>query len=433
MARSERTGNHYDRFRGRLMFPVIRPGGSVLGFSGRVLPEHEGQGDEPAPKYINSSESSLYTKNKSLFGLHAASRDVKNRGRAILVEGNLDVVSLHGRGHTEAIAPLGTSFTAEQSAILSRLTRVVIVCFDGDRAGRKATAAAIEQLLSDDLEARVIALEPGEDPDSVDPEVFTRRLERPMPGIEWFLRRLVAGGATQTIEAQARALRRVASMLQKLRDPDVRGDYARLTSDLLKLPMDRVWGATRGQRGPERGGPGRAQNVDPRDLSGPPTPRAPRPSGPPLPKGQALITALLVDMPLSAGGAARAQVLEHVEDPRLRPIVEHVLAAAAEGRHPALGELLELVEPENQRLLHRVIFQGRFVDEAQPHRVLQRGLTLCKLTKIESQIPLIDQQTDAARREGRDDEARELIQRRLELRKEQATLQALLREDEDTP
>ena len=83
--------------------------------------------------------------------------------------------------------------------------------------------------------------------------------------------------------------------------------------------------------------------------------------------------------------------------------------------------------------LHRVIFQGRFVDEAQPHRVLQRGLTLCKLTKIESQIPLIDQQTDAARREGRDDEARELIQRRLELRKEQATLQALLREDEDTP
>ena len=134
---------------------------------------------------------------------------------------------------------------------------------------------------------------------------------------------------------------------------------------------------------------------------------------------------------MAAGGAVRDQVLEHVDDPRLSPIVERVLEAASEGRHATVGELLALVEPEAEQLLHRAIFQGRFLEETRPNRVLQQGLTLCKVVKIESQIPLIDQQTDAARRDGREEEVRALIQRRLELRKEQAALRATLRDDDD--
>ncbi|MGB1701158.1 MAG: toprim domain-containing protein, partial [Nannocystaceae bacterium] len=376
VAKSERSQSYYDRFRGRLMFPVIRPGGSVLGFSGRIVPVHDSKDDQdPTPKYINSSESDLYAKNKTLFGLQAASRHIKTRGRALLVEGNLDVVSLHQRGHGEAVAPLGTAFTSEQCAVLGRLTSVVVLCFDGDRAGRKATAAAIEQLLNGGIEPRVVALEPEEDPDSVDPEIFARRLERPTPALEWFLRRLVAAGATESIESQARALHRVAPLLQKLKDPDVRGDYAHLAANLLRLPVSRVWSACQPEARGRRSGP------DPRNA--PPPPRDDRPTRPqtPLPRGQALLTALLVDLPLAAGGAVREQVLEHVDDPRLAPIIERVLEAASEGRHASVGELLALVDPEAEQLLHRAVFQGRFLEESQPHRVLQQGLTLCKLVK----------------------------------------------------
>lgn len=426
VAKSERNQNYYDRFRGRLMFPVIRPGGSVLGFSGRILPIHDSSDDQdPTPKYINSSESDLYAKNKTLFGLQAASRHIKTSGRALLVEGNLDVVSLHQRGHGEALAPLGTSFTREQCAVLGRLTSVVVICFDGDRAGRKATASAIEQLLSGDIEPRVVSLEPGEDPDSVDPEVFKRRLERPTPALEWFLRRLVAAGATESIESKARALHRVAPLLQKLKDPDVRGDYAHLAANLLSLPISRVWSAAQPQSR------GWAPPNDPRNAPPPSRDRQPTQPQTALPRGQALLTALLVDLPMAAGGAVRDQVLEHVDDPRLSPIVERVLEAASEGRHATVGELLALVEPEAEQLLHRAIFQGRFLEETRPNRVLQQGLTLCKVVKIESQIPLIDHQTDAARRDGREEEVRALIQRRLELRKEQAALRATLRDDDD--
>jgi len=426
VAKSERNQNYYDRFRGRLMFPVIRPGGSVLGFSGRVLPVHDSKDDQdPTPKYINSSESSLYAKSKTLFGLQAASRHIKTSGRALLVEGNLDVVSLHQRGHAEAVAPLGTAFTHEQCAVLGRLTSVVVICFDGDRAGRKATATAIELLLNADIEPRVVALDAGEDPDSVDPEIFERRLERPTPALEWFLRRLVAAGATDSIESKARALHRVAPLLQKLKDADVRGDYAHLAANLLRLPVSRVWSAAQ----PESRG--RAPRHDPRNAPPPARERQSMQPQTSLPRGQALLTALLVDLPMAAGGAAREQLLEYVDDPRLAPIVQGVLEAASEGRHVSVGELLALVEPEAEQLLHRAVFQGRFLEESQPNRVLQQGLTLCKVVKIESQIPHIDQQTDAARRDGREEEVRALIKHRLELRKEQAALRATLRDDDD--
>jgi hypothetical protein len=107
VARSERTDNYYDKFRGRLMFPVVQPGGTVIAFSGRVLPEyaHEEGREVDAPKYMNSPESMLYTKGKTLFGLHLAGQPMRRANRAILVEGNVDVVAMHQRGHPRPSPP----------------------------------------------------------------------------------------------------------------------------------------------------------------------------------------------------------------------------------------------------------------------------------------------------------------------------------------
>src|SRR5690606_30930075 len=111
IARQPRAGGYYDRFRDRLMCPVILPGGEVAGFSGRRLKEDDAAG----AKYINSPESPVYKKSRLLFGLHQARDAIRSRGRAILVEGNFDVISLHQAGFEEAIAPLGTALTEEQA------------------------------------------------------------------------------------------------------------------------------------------------------------------------------------------------------------------------------------------------------------------------------------------------------------------------------
>jgi DNA primase len=138
-----------DRFRHRLMFPILDAGGRVVAFSGRILPTSagmegldEGLVPEDAGKYVNSPETPLYRKGELLYGLTAARQSIRQRERALLVEGNFDVVQMHQHGFTETVAPLGTSFTDAQAKLLRRHTDRVTFLFDGDGAGRRAARAA---------------------------------------------------------------------------------------------------------------------------------------------------------------------------------------------------------------------------------------------------------------------------------------------------
>jgi DNA primase len=164
------SSGHYDRFRHRLMFAVSDTQGRVVAFSGRALEEMkggEGAGKDPPPKYVNSPESPIYTKGNLLFGLFQARHAIRHDDVAVVVEGNFDVVSLHARGLSNVVAPLGTAFTDEQAKLLRRYTNRVVLCFDGDAAGRKATRAAREPCRIAGLSARVAAMPQGGDPDSV--------------------------------------------------------------------------------------------------------------------------------------------------------------------------------------------------------------------------------------------------------------------------
>ncbi len=164
------SSGHYDRFRHRLMFAVSDTQGRVVAFSGRALEEikgGEGAGKDPPPKYVNSPESPIYTKGNLLFGLFQARHAIRHDDVAVVVEGNFDVVSLHARGLSNVVAPLGTAFTDEQAKLLRRYTNRVVLCFDGDGAGRKATRAAREPCRVAGLSARVAAMPQGANPDSV--------------------------------------------------------------------------------------------------------------------------------------------------------------------------------------------------------------------------------------------------------------------------
>ena len=158
---SKEGGNYYDKFRGRIVFPIFSPNGRVIAFGGRVF-----QGEENIAKYLNSPESSIYLKRKSLYGLFHAKDEIRKLNKAILVEGYMDVIALWQHGIKNVVASSGTSLTDDQVRLLSRYTTNIVVIFDADEAGNKAAMRSIEILLKQDFEVKLLSLPKGEDPDS---------------------------------------------------------------------------------------------------------------------------------------------------------------------------------------------------------------------------------------------------------------------------
>src|SRR3989339_646175 len=154
-------GRHHDRFAGRLIFPIFSPNGRVVAFAGRVLDERE-----KGAKYLNSPESLIYIKGRILYGLSFAKDEIRKLDKAILVEGYMDLISLFQAGIKNVVAVSGTALTEEQVQLLSRYTKNVVLLFDADTAGIKASMRSIELLLKKDVEVKIAALPGGEDPDS---------------------------------------------------------------------------------------------------------------------------------------------------------------------------------------------------------------------------------------------------------------------------
>lgn len=156
LVRKGKNSGVYDTFRNRLMFPVFDVRGNVIGFSGRILGDGE-------PKYMNSPETPVFNKSRNLFGMNLAKKT--KLGYMILCEGNVDVVSMHQAGFDNAVASLGTSLTPEQARLISRYVNEVVIAYDGDAAGQKATVRAISILEKLDMRVRVLTLEGAKDPD----------------------------------------------------------------------------------------------------------------------------------------------------------------------------------------------------------------------------------------------------------------------------
>jgi DNA primase len=154
-------GRFYDKFAGRLIFPIFSPNGRVVAFAGRVLDDKD-----KTAKYLNSPESLIYIKGRILYGLSFAKDEIRKLDKAILVEGYMDLISLHQNGIKNVVAVSGTALTEEQVQLLSRYTKNVVLLFDADTAGIKASMRSIELLIKKDVEVKIAALPGGEDPDS---------------------------------------------------------------------------------------------------------------------------------------------------------------------------------------------------------------------------------------------------------------------------
>ena len=182
----QKNGRIYDRFRNRLMFPIIDVRGNVIGFGGRVL-------DDSKPKYLNTSETLIFNKRKNLFGLNFAKKS--KLGYLILVEGNIDVVALHQYGFDNAIASLGTSLTEEHAVLLSRYTEQVVLTYDSDEAGQKAAQRAIPMLEKVGIQVKVLKMVDAKDPDE-----FLKKF-----GADRF--KMLLEGSANRVEYQLNAIR----------------------------------------------------------------------------------------------------------------------------------------------------------------------------------------------------------------------------------
>lgn len=154
-------GKLYDKFAGRMIFPIFSPNGGVIGFGGRIFDAREG-----AAKYLNSPESKIYHKGRTLYGLSHGKDEIRRQDLAIVVEGYMDLISLHQHGIKNVVAVSGTAFTDEQVQLLSRYTKNAVLLFDADTAGVKASMRSIEILLKQNMNIKIATLPRGEDPDS---------------------------------------------------------------------------------------------------------------------------------------------------------------------------------------------------------------------------------------------------------------------------
>ncbi|HVF68788.1 MAG TPA: DNA primase [Pyrinomonadaceae bacterium] len=226
-------GGYYDRFRGRLIFPVMDAQGRPVAFGARAMRP----GDEP--KYLNSPETAAYTKGRHLFGLNVSRDEIRRKKFAILVEGYLDLIVPFQHGVRNAVASLGTALTNEQAKLLGRFARKVVVNYDGDRAGINAAKRAIEVLLPEDFEAKVLVLPDGTDPDEFvrarGVEEYNKRRGAAVPHIQFVLEQAVASRNLRNPAQKAEAVEEVLPFVRAVRRPVEKREYFDMMMDALRV------------------------------------------------------------------------------------------------------------------------------------------------------------------------------------------------------
>ena len=421
VAHRPRAGGYYDRNRDRLVCPVIVPGGDVVGFSSRIVVSEKGPDGTEPPKYINSPESAVYKKSKLLFGLAQAREAMAVTKRAVLVEGNFDVITLHQAGFTDVIAPLGTALTPEQIGVLKRLVDRVVLLYDGDRAGYKATMHALGLCVEADIEVQVASrpgnaksggagpLAGGVDPDSLvasgGAEQLREAIDRAKGGIEFFAME-VWSKARGNLDAQARAFEDAARLIAKVATPMKRdfiiGTLATGMAMDTKVVLDALTRATRNaggaQRPPSRSHPNapHANAPEMANHSNPPQKAVP------VSADELEVISLLADHPSLIATAEADKAFWLLTDARLRDMY----SAARAGQ--SLHELAASGQYPPPIAVH--VLSGKYADSKDPHAALAAMARNLEVRKNEVGLAELKKNMSLAHRRGDRELARTLAQ-----------------------
>lgn len=378
-ATSERAEEPYDRFRDRLIFSIRDMQDRPLGFGGRTL----GERDEKIPKYINSPDSPIFHKRKLLYGLNWARHAIRRDGRAAIVEGYTDVLSLHRNDVPIAVAGLGTSFTAEQAERLGRYAKRAYLMYDSDDAGLRATFKAADALLRAGVHPMIVTLPEGEDPDSLvrrqGAAALSGYLEDAVDVLERKLQILEREGYLERVEGRRRAVDGVLSTLRAAKDPALRDIYLDRAAERIGVRRETlVHEIARGEeirRSRRRvAGPGAAVAT------------------PPAVERNLLL--LLLRDPGLVGRASDAGVtVEHFRHPGLAALYETLVKAHGEGQP---DDWMRRVPSDRRDLVERLLgdetelTDSMEIFEESVKRVLHRS-RLERLTEIDRELELADE------------------------------------------
>jgi DNA primase len=337
--RKEGTDRYYDRFRGRLMFPICDEQGRVIGFSGRVL-----AGDEKTAKYVNSPETPIFTKSKVFFGLDKSKRAILDAGHAIVCEGQLDLIACFMAGVQNIVAPQGTAFTADHARILKRYIDEVVLCFDSDEAGQNAAVRSLDSLLASGLAVRVAVVPSPHDPDSFikasGPLAFKQLIAGAEGYFDFYLKRLCATNDLAGDKGRLTVLRDMAQAVYKTNNRVLIDKYAQKTALRLGVTPDSVRAEFR-----------KMSRVKPALAEPEPDTIEELPQlDPPSPPEHWLLRIVLLHEELVPWAVEHLNE-DWIRHPLVRGIVSRRFAAQREGAWRSVAALLEEFEDQPSRVL----------------------------------------------------------------------------------
>ena len=302
-ARPGEEPGYYDRFRDRVMFPIRDTRGRTIAFGGRVL-------DQGEPKYLNSPETELFHKGRELYGLYEARQATRSLQRLMVVEGYMDVVSLHQAGVTYAVATLGTATTPEHLQRIFRLVGEVVFCFDGDRAGRAAAWRALENAVGEvkqGRQVRFLFLPDGHDPDTLvqeeGREAFEARLASALPLADYFIRELASRVDMASVDGRARLVELARPLVRRIPSDVYRELLVAQLAEAVRMAPNRLAELI----GADDAAP--SGRTDVRGIGPAPTRRV-EPAGPVVGRGNLVRQAvtLVVHFPGAAAGVSRDEI-----------------------------------------------------------------------------------------------------------------------------
>ena len=404
--RKEGSEHYYDRFRGRLIFPICDEQGRVIGFSGRIL-----SGEENVAKYVNSPETPIFTKSKVFFGLDKTKRALLDAESAVVCEGQLDLIACYMAGVQNVVAPQGTAFTADHARILKRYVEEVVLCFDSDEAGQNAAVRSLDHLLGSGLAVRVAVVPAPHDPDSfikaAGASAFKQLIEKADGFFDYYLSRLCATNAVTSDKGRLAVLGSMAEAVHKTGNVVLIDKYAQKTALRLGVSPDSVRAEfTKFSRG-KRTAPAAEEGPEERAAAPPP----------PSALEIWLLKILLLHDELLEWAVAHLDV-SWLQHPLAHDIVVRRFAAHTEQTWRSVAALLaDCANPDLQSLITEAVAQERTVPNASQ-----------QLTDIATRLrnQFIDRQLAALIQRLNPPEAGEA--ERLELLQQQQRLRALKRQ-----
>jgi DNA primase len=242
-------GGYFDRFHDRVMFPIINLHGQVVGFTGRILHDKPNTG-----KYVNSPETPIYNKSNVIYGLYQGKNAIRKGDRAIVVEGNMDVIACHQVGSNQAVATSGTAMTSDQLMILQRFTNSLVFAFDSDAAGSTATKRALELALNQGFNVKIASLGTAKDPDELIKKgigLWEKAINGAGSYIDYFFDQVFKQYDALTVEGKREITKELAPLVYRMGDPVTKAHYVRKLSVGVNVAENTIWGIINGLKMPK--------------------------------------------------------------------------------------------------------------------------------------------------------------------------------------